>query len=184
VNVLRGRWNHPDMDAVPDLGSRTGPQVPAPGIPPGTGHGSEDLTDEDLTDQECWEFLAGVEIGRLAVCAAGDVDIYPLNFVLDDGSIVFPSSGGTKLVEVAVSGRVAFEVDGYDAESGRAWSVVVKGAAAPLEPAENADRLRSLPRFSWDSSCVERRLVRIVPERITGRRFTVLPDEEGTATAG
>ncbi|MGH8824932.1 MAG: pyridoxamine 5'-phosphate oxidase family protein, partial [Jiangellaceae bacterium] len=40
---------------------------------------------------------------------------------------------GTKLASVTVSRRVAFEIDGFDAGTGQAWSVVVRGVAHVLE---------------------------------------------------
>ncbi|MDQ1294204.1 MAG: uncharacterized protein QG608_2087 [Actinomycetota bacterium] len=153
MNDRSWQWNHSDMDSVPDLGSCTGPHVPDPANPRAL-----EPRKQELTDQECWEFLSEVEIGRLAVCVAGDVDIHPLNFVLDDGSIVFPSYEVTGLVEVGLAGRVAFQVDGYDTDLGQAWSVVVKGEAVPLGRDEQA-------------------FVRIVPERLTGRRFIVASGE-------
>src|SRR5450631_2614951 len=84
---------------------------------------------EVLDVEQCWALLASAEVGRLAVAAAGDIDIFPINFTLDDGTVLFRSAEGTKLIEVVMSGRVAFEVDGYEPHHGQAWSVVLKGVA-------------------------------------------------------
>ena len=106
---------------------------------------------EVLSPEQCWQLLASAEVGRLAVAVAGDVDIFPLNFAVDDGAILFRTAEGTKLVEIVMAGRVAFEVDGYEPEHGRAWSVVVKGHAA--EPREVR---RPLPRAGAPALPVER----------------------------
>jgi len=127
---------------------------------------------EVLDTQQCWELLASVEVGRLAVAAAGDIDIFPLNFAVDDGSIMFRTAEGTKLVEVVLAGRVAFEVDGYEPERGRAWSVVVKGAAELLDRWGDIYHAQDLPLFPWNASPKER-FVRILPDTMSGRRFTV-----------
>ena len=127
---------------------------------------------EVLDDEQCWALLASVEVGRLAVAAAGDVDIFPLNFTVDDGTLLFRTAEGTKLVEVVLAGRVAFEVDGYEPEHGRAWSVVVKGTAELLSRFDDIYRAQDLPLFPWNASPKER-FVRIQPTRMSGRRFTV-----------
>lgn len=133
---------------------------------------------EVLTPAQCWELLAQVEVGRLAVAVAGDVDIFPVNFALDDSTIVFRTAEGTKLVEVVLAGRVAFEVDGYEPEHGRAWSVVVKGHAESLERFDDVYHAQELPLFPWNASPKER-FVRLRPDRLTGRRFTVLRTRAG-----
>lgn len=133
---------------------------------------------EILTQEQCFELLASVEVGRLAVAAAGDVDIFPLNFVIAENAIVFRSAEGTKLVEVILAGKVAFEADGYDAAQGRAWSVVVKGSAELLDRWNDIYAAQELPLFPWNHSPKER-FVRITPATISGRRFTVYSTRDG-----
>jgi len=74
--------------------------------------------------------------------------------------------------------RDPFEVDGYEPEHGRAWSVVVKGRADNLERFEDLYRAQALPLFPWNAAPKER-FVRLRPERLTGRRFTVLGTRTG-----
>jgi nitroimidazol reductase NimA-like FMN-containing flavoprotein (pyridoxamine 5'-phosphate oxidase superfamily) len=133
---------------------------------------------EVLDEEQCWELLSTVEVGRLAVAAAGDVDIYPVNFVIDGSELVFRTAEGTKLVEVVLAGRVAFESDGYDPERGRAWSVVVKGRAHDLDRFSEIYHAQDLPLFPWNASPKER-FVKITPSQITGRRFTVHETRSG-----
>lgn len=133
---------------------------------------------EVLGEKQCWELLSTVEVGRLAVAFAGDVDIYPVNFVVDGHELIFRTSEGTKLVEVVMSGRVAFEVDGYDPERGRAWSVVVKGDAHDLDRFVEIYHAQDLPLFPWNASPKER-FVKITPKQVSGRRFTVYETRSG-----
>lgn len=159
-------------------------EAPHPQGPVGAGDPDIDVeardagTMEVLDIQQCWELLASVEVGRLAVSAAGDIDIFPLNFAIDDGAILFRSAEGTKLVEVVLAGRVAFEVDGYEPAHGRAWSVVAKGSAELLDRFSEIHHAQDLPLFPWNASPKER-FVRIVPDRLSGRRFTVAQTREG-----
>jgi uncharacterized protein len=77
--------------------------------------------------------LARAEVGRLAVAVHGDPEIFPVNFVIDNRTVLFRTAEGTKLASIAVSARVAFEVDGFDTATGEAWSFVVRGTPELLE---------------------------------------------------
>ena len=63
-----------------------------------------------LSDEQCWERLRTQELGRL-VTRVGDVlDIFPVNYVVDDGSVLFRTAQGSKLFELTVNDEVLFEV--------------------------------------------------------------------------
>ncbi|MFN8075736.1 MAG: pyridoxamine 5'-phosphate oxidase family protein [Kineosporiaceae bacterium] len=134
---------------------------------------------EVLSDEECFSLLAEVEVGRLAVAVSGEVDIFPINFAVDGRSIVFRTAEGTKLVEVVLAGRVAFEIDGYHPAEGQAWSVVVKGDAEIIDRYDDIYEAENLPLFPWNSA-PKGRFVRIVPDEVTGRRFVVARTRTGT----
>ena len=123
-----------------------------------------------LSTHHCLELLRASEVGRLAVAAWGRPEIFPINYVVDHGTVVFRTAPGTKLAAVAGGGEVAFEVDGYDAEHGEAWSVVVKGRAAEIEAIHEGLDVVDLPLFPWQTG-PKPRFVRIVPSEVTGRRF-------------
>ena len=126
---------------------------------------------EVLSERECWTLLRGSVVGRLAVTVDGDPDIFPVNPIVDHGTIVFRTAAGTKLA--ATKGKsVAFEVDGYDSSTARAWSVVVKGRAVEIREREETLRALRLPLFPWQSGA-KPRFVRIEATALTGRRFAV-----------
>ena len=124
-----------------------------------------------LTEDECWELLARPEVGRLAVCIGEGPEIFPVNYVIDNRTLLFRTAEGTKLAAVAVALQVAFEVDGYDAARGEAWSVVVRGSARVLERLNDVYSAQELPLFSWHAA-PKPIFVRIEPMRVSGRRFT------------
>lgn len=128
-----------------------------------------------LTTQECWEVLSRAGLGRLATAVRGDVDIYPLNFVVTDRAIMFRTAPGTKLWELSVNPRVAFEVDEYDDEV--AASVLVKGIAERVENQDEIDAADALPLVPWIPT-LKYRWVRIIPESVTGRRFARGPEPD------
>jgi uncharacterized protein len=127
---------------------------------------------EVLDIDTCWDLLRSSEVGRLAVSIANHPDIFPINFVVDDETIVFRTAAGTKLAASVLGRGVAIEADGYDALAGEAWSVVVKGSADQIEHPRLLDEAEHLPLFPWNAS-PKFDFVRITPEQITGRRFVV-----------
>ena len=125
-----------------------------------------------LSEDECLELLRGEQVGRLAVAVGTHPDIFPINYVVDGGSVVFRTAEGTKLAGALLTPAVAFEADGVIEGSDEAWSVVVKGRAREIgRMFELLDAL-DLPLYPWQVA-PKPRFVRIVPESITGRAFHV-----------
>ena len=125
-----------------------------------------------LDEATCWELLSTAAVSRLAVVVGDDLEIFPINTVVDDRTIVFSTGEGTKLAAVTIARNVVVEADGYDDATGEAWSVVVKGVADRLDRFEDIDRAEQLPLNSW-SRHPKQWFVRVTPRRITGRRFDV-----------
>jgi hypothetical protein len=125
---------------------------------------------EHLAEHECWSLLRSADVGRLAVAVKNRPDIFPVNHVVDGGRIVFRTAEGTKLAAAVLGHAVAYEVDGYDAATGDAWSVVVKGRAVEIDKMHEVFDAVDLPLFPWLAS-PKPRFVRIEPESVTGRRF-------------
>jgi len=127
----------------------------------------------ELDETECFDLLRNADIGRLAVqLPAGGVDIFPVNFVLHDGTVLLRTAGGTKLDSLKNEPTVAFEVDHFDYFEHSAWSVVIKGRAALVE---DHDELFALLNVDIDTWHPERKpfFVRIRPASTTGRRFAI-----------
>ena len=82
---------------------------------------------------------------------------------------------GTKLAELAVNGKVAFEADAYNDDGG--WSVVVKGSArilstgAEIAKADEAPLRPLIPTLKYN-------YIEIVPDEVSARRFEFGPEPE------
>jgi uncharacterized protein len=124
-----------------------------------------------LPQHTCWMLLRSAEVARLAIAVDAQPDIFPINFVVDHGTIVFRTGAGSKL-SAASSNPVAFEVDGYDSETSEAWSVVIKGRAEEIKQLHESIESMDLPLSPWHGD-PKPHFVRIVPETISGRRFHV-----------
>ena len=106
---------------------------------------------ENLDHHECWRLLRSVSVGRLAVWVDDHPDIFPINYKVDHGTLVFRTAEGTKLQAATGDTPVALEADGVDADSGVAWSVVIKGQAAPVQNPQEVMDTVGLLLFPWQA---------------------------------
>ncbi len=138
---------------------------------------------EELGPEDCWDRLRADGVARLAVVVDGAPEIFPINYVVDHGTVVFRSGLGTK-VSGALEGRaVALEIDGHDPATSTAWSVVVKGEAESVRPGHALMEALQLPLFPWQEGMKDR-FVRILPTTVTGRRFTMADHEAWNSPLG
>lgn len=127
---------------------------------------------ENLEHHDCWALLRTVSVGRLAVLTDGHPDIFPINYTVDSGTLVFRTGEGTKLAAASGGAQVAVEADGVDPETGLAWSVVAKGTAEAVTGTEHVLDTAALYLFPWQAGHKDA-FVRITPHTLTGRRFKV-----------
>ncbi|QCP00413.1 pyridoxamine 5'-phosphate oxidase family protein [Arthrobacter sp. 24S4-2] len=125
----------------------------------------------DLTVHECWKHLRSASVGRLAVISDARPEIFPVNYLPDEGTVIFRTGPGTKLNAVLSGEPVVLEADGLNTYGTIAWSVVVKGIAAPVQAGEDAPAEIPSP---WEEGAKDV-LVRITPSELSGRRFVIGP---------
>ncbi|RZL79986.1 MAG: pyridoxamine 5'-phosphate oxidase family protein [Rhodococcus sp. (in: high G+C Gram-positive bacteria)] len=135
--------------------------------------GSNEPSVKELAVNECWALLRTESVGRLAVWVDDHPDIFPLNYAVDHGTIVFRSGRGTKVTAALTDAPVALEVDGYEALSREAWSVVIKGRAEGIREIDELMDTVDLPLFPWQAG-TKNLFIRLVPTLVTGRRFPVV----------
>ena len=122
-----------------------------------------------LSDDECRQLLSIGRIGRVGVSMGAVPAIFPVNFALLDGDIVFRTATGTKLDAAARNAVVAFEVDRIDAVFEEGWSVFVVGTAEEIHDEIELERLRQLDLRTWAEGTRDH-VVRIRPDFMSGRR--------------
>lgn len=125
---------------------------------------------EWMDRDECLRLLATDVVGRLAVVSGGSPAIFPVNYVLDDETIVFRTDEGTKL-RAAERAPACFEVDDIDREHRAGWSVVATGRLEEVTRYDSStlDRIHRLPVDPWAGGD-KGHWMRLIPNRITGRR--------------
>jgi nitroimidazol reductase NimA-like FMN-containing flavoprotein (pyridoxamine 5'-phosphate oxidase superfamily) len=126
---------------------------------------------EVLSAEECLARLGQAKVGRVGVCIGGTPEIFPVNFAILDGAIVFRTGEGTKLHAATRRNVLAFEVDDFDDEVQHGWSVLVTGPSDEITDPDDIHAARNLLSGTWVPAD-RYHVLTIVPERMTGRRIT------------
>lgn len=121
-----------------------------------------------INEQECWELLHSTPIGRVAMTIGDEVEVFPVNYEIREGSLYIRTAEGTKLFGISMSRPVAFEIDDWDDKSG--WSVIAKCTARALDHAFEIAEAEKLGLSNWVPGA-HNVLVRLTPIKVTGRRF-------------
>ena len=119
--------------------------------------------------EECWRKLDTTPVGRFAASVGRQPYVFPVNYSVHDGTLVFRTDDGTKLSAVARAREAAFEIDEVDEEFRIGWSVVVLGKTRELRDRVVIGRLED-ELHPWVSGR-KAHFVQLVPESITGRRI-------------
>lgn len=128
-----------------------------------------DTPPRKMSAEECWQALREHEFARLAFHLLGEVHMTPINYAVDGESLLFRTAEGNKLLGVVMHGPVALEIDELTRDE--AWSVVVRGTAVLLEGDEEY-RAERVPLRPWVGDD-KHHVVEILPEEVSGRRFTL-----------
>lgn len=141
------------------------------------------MTDDDpitiLSEDESWDLLASVALGRLVTSVAGQPEIFPVNFVVQERTVLFRTAEGSKLFGAVASNRVAFEADHHSVTEG--WSVIVKGRCRLLATSAEIEKADSAPLRPWVAT-LKLHYVRVMPTEITGRHFKFGPEPDRHST--
>jgi uncharacterized protein len=134
---------------------------------------------ELLTEDQARGLLATGEIGRVGITIGALPAIFPVNYRLIDGSIVFRTAPGSKMSAAAEGAVVAFEVDDYQLADRSGWSVLAVGRAEVIHDLVMASKLRDAqlePLADGSRTAI----VRIEPTFLSGRRIVHDPPPSGT----
>jgi uncharacterized protein len=133
---------------------------------------------ELLDESEAFRLLANSEIGRVGVTIGALPAIFPVNYRLIDGCVIFRSSPGSKLSAAARGTVVAFEVDDYNAADRSGWSVLVVGASEIVHDLDVTFKTLEAGLQPYADG-PRGAIVRIVPTFVSGRRIVHLNDPAG-----
>ena len=134
-----------------------------------------------LGDSEAWNLLSGVALGRLVTMVNDQVEIFPVNFVTQNGTVLFRTAEGTKLFTTVMNEKVLFEADDHTADEG--WSVILRGTARMLTGAEEIHEAEGAGLTAWVPT-EKLRFVRVTPTEISARHFRFGPEPQSGSIAG
>jgi nitroimidazol reductase NimA-like FMN-containing flavoprotein (pyridoxamine 5'-phosphate oxidase superfamily) len=89
-----------------------------------------------LSEADSWSYLRSRDLGRLSIAAGGRPSVFPVNYAVAGGTIVFRTAPGAKMT-YGPGNFACFEVDGYDRNSTEGWSVMAFGTLAEITHAED-----------------------------------------------
>ena len=130
---------------------------------------------ELLTEDQARALLAGGDVGRIGISTGALPAIFPVNYAVIDGAIVFRTAPGSKLSAAAAGAIVAFEVDDYERSDRTGWSVLAIGKAEVVEDSTLGDRVRATGLEPFADG-VRTAIVRIEPTFLSGRRLVHPPE--------
>ncbi len=125
----------------------------------------------ELSRAECESLLRAGVVGRIAVCTPTGPHVIPVNYSMVDDAIVVRTSPYSMLGTYGRDTTLAFEIDQFDYEYQRGWSVVARGRAEFVTDAAQLDHIRSVwePR-PWAKGSREMHL-RLRCDELSGRRL-------------
>jgi uncharacterized protein len=131
---------------------------------------------ELLDDDEARRLLASSEVGRVGITMGALPAIFPVNYRLVDGAIVFWTAPGSKMSAAVAGAVVAFEVDDYGVWDRSGWSVLAVGEAHVVDdPAlRQAVAAAGLEPFADGARTA---MVRVEPTFLSGRRLVHAPTQ-------
>lgn len=130
---------------------------------------------EILNEQEALKKLESLSLGRIVVRRSDDMDIFPVNYVIDEGNIYFRTAEGNKLFSINLNHDVLFEAD--EVKDGKAWSVVIRGQAELVKDLKEIAHADTLDLNPWIPT-LKYNYVRIVPANVSGRAFVLGEEPE------
>ena len=134
------------------------------------GHSLDHAGLETLSFDTCLQLLASVPVGRVGFIAEGEVQVLPVNHLVDGQDVIFRTAHGSKLYATQGQQPITFEADDYDEEAHSGWSVVMNGRAEPVDEEAEVDRLGRVGLRPWVNNVERPFWIRIRPTSVTGRR--------------
>jgi uncharacterized protein len=125
----------------------------------------------ELTQAECRELLSAGLVGRVALSTPVGPHIVPVNFALVDDSLVLRTTPYSVLGSHARGSMLALEIDQFDYERQRGWSVVARGRAEIVTSADELEHIRKAwEPHAWAAG--QRNLyLRVRWSELSGRRL-------------
>ena len=128
-------------------------------------------TIHDLSREDCTRLLTAGIAGRVGISTPTGPHIVPVNYAVHEDSILIRTTAYSLLGTYGRDAQLCFEVDQFDYELKRGWSVSVRGRASFVnDPEELAEIARTWEPRPWAEG--QRHLIIRIPwTEVTGRQL-------------
>ena len=125
----------------------------------------------ELSQEKCEELLRAAIVGRVVFETDEGPGIVPVNYTTVGDAVVFRTTPYSQLGTHADGSRLVFEIDHFDYDDHRGWSVVAVGTGEVLE--DTGELEASGPFWNPKPWAAGNRVlyVRMPWRRLTGRRI-------------
>jgi nitroimidazol reductase NimA-like FMN-containing flavoprotein (pyridoxamine 5'-phosphate oxidase superfamily) len=96
----------------------------------------------ELSREECRELLSAGLVGRVAVCTPIGPHIIPVNYSVVEETVIVRTTPYSVLGSHARGSILALEVDHFDYDRHRGWSVLARGRADIVTGAEELQQIK------------------------------------------
>jgi nitroimidazol reductase NimA-like FMN-containing flavoprotein (pyridoxamine 5'-phosphate oxidase superfamily) len=131
---------------------------------------------EQLGEQECLRLISPGGVGRIAFTGRYGLTIFPVNYKVHDGSVVFRTADDSPFGEDLRTGiqyadyKVAFEIDHVEPAAREGWSVLIQGPAHHMDTSAERALAEEIGVDAWPGGQRDD-YIRITPTRMSGRRI-------------
>lgn len=130
-------------------------------------------TIQELDQDECRGLLGVGRFARIAFERDGRLELLPVNYAYDDGTILIRTTESSGLATI-VDRPFVLEADHHDDTYQTGWSVTVRGSAAVASPEQIETFGTRLPN-SWAGGDDPVHIA-ITAEELSGRRARAFPE--------
>lgn len=135
-------------------------------MPPEVDHAGLQILPEEV----CQRHLARGYTGRLGLVADGRPVILPVNYRYVDGAVFIRTAPGAKLDAARDGAMLCLQIDDFDTDFHRGWSVLATGPARVL-PDDALEAVDRLPLRPWANPDMRTHVICIEPLELSGRRL-------------
>jgi uncharacterized protein len=125
----------------------------------------------ELEQWECESLLRSHVVGRVGLVAEDGPHVIPVNYSVVDEAIVFRTTPYGLLGTVGRDSTLAFEIDQFDHERQRGWSVLARGPSEAVDDRDELAHIESVwPPQPWASGARQLH-IRLRWTHLSGRKL-------------
>ena len=127
---------------------------------------------EVLSVHECWRYLRSASVARVGVVSGDSAEIFPVNFLPDEGTVIFRTGPGTKLDAVLAGKTITLEADRFQHLWHHRLERHRQRSCRDRHEGRRSQESAAMELSPWEPGTKDH-LVRVTPAELSGRRFVI-----------